>query len=122
MYIIHTYMYTKCVYIYIYILCVYIYTYIYIYTHTYTYIYVAQPEECTLSLRYVMSFYTGITILVHPHAYTATTTGERIMFTILLLLGGFMWTQAIRGNPSPILEPLTGLLLGNLSYHNMDIS
>eukprot|EP00438_Fugacium_kawagutii_P002461 Skav235889 [mRNA] locus=scaffold5594:104845:106870:+ [translate_table: standard] len=50
-----------------------------------------------------MAFYTGITILVHPHAYDATGTGnwalrsarERLLFTILLLIGGFMWTQVI---------------------------
>lgn len=44
---------------------------------------------------YVIAFYTGITILVHPHAYEATGTGERLLFTILLLIGGFMWTQVI---------------------------
>lgn len=44
---------------------------------------------------YIMAFYTGITILVHPHAHEATGTGERLLFTILLLIGGFMWTQVI---------------------------
>lgn len=44
---------------------------------------------------YVMAFYTGITILVHPHAYDAINTAERLLFTILLLIGGFMWTQVI---------------------------
>ena len=29
---------------------------------------------------YVMAFYTGITILVHPHAYDATGTGHLLQF------------------------------------------
>lgn len=57
-----------------------------------------DPEESpTISVweAYIMSFYTGITILVHPHAYAATGTEERFVLTILLLIGGFMWTQVI---------------------------
>eukprot|EP00439_Symbiodinium_sp_Y106_P014783 s1126_g2.t1 len=54
-----------------------------------------ERPSITVYNAYIMSFYTGITILVHPHAYSATGTGERIFFTILLLIGGFMWTQVI---------------------------
>lgn len=55
----------------------------------------AETPKVDIFQAYVMAFYTGITILVHPHAYNATNTGERLMFTILLLIGGFMWTQVI---------------------------
>ncbi|CAJ1449393.1 unnamed protein product, partial [Effrenium voratum] len=55
----------------------------------------AETPQIEVFDAYVMAFYTGITILVHPHAYDATGTGERLFFTLLLLIGGFMWTQVI---------------------------
>ena len=56
---------------------------------------VSETPRVSVWEAYVMCFYTGITILVHPHAYDATGTDERFVFTILLLIGGFMWTQVI---------------------------
>lgn len=44
---------------------------------------------------YLLSLYTAITIIVHPHAFLPTGPEENLLFVIVMLLGGFVWTRVI---------------------------
>jgi potassium voltage-gated channel Eag-related subfamily H protein 7 len=44
---------------------------------------------------YVLALHTAVTIIVHPHMQQPTGAGERVMFVLLLLFGGFIWTRVI---------------------------
>lgn len=44
---------------------------------------------------YLVTLYTATTIIVHPHAFHPTGSEEHLVFILLLLLGGFVWTRVI---------------------------
>lgn len=44
---------------------------------------------------YLIAVHTSMTLLIHPHSYKPTGSGELVAFSCLLLLGGFIWTQVI---------------------------
>lgn len=44
---------------------------------------------------YILALHSAMSILVHPHTYVATGTGERLVFICLMMVGGFIWTQVI---------------------------
>merc|ERR1719316_1023663 len=44
---------------------------------------------------YVFALHASMSILVHPHTYNPTGPGETMVFSAMLLLGGFIWTQVI---------------------------
>eukprot|EP00404_Azadinium_spinosum_P058677 CAMPEP_0180740992 /NCGR_PEP_ID=MMETSP1038_2-20121128/26170_1 /TAXON_ID=632150 /ORGANISM="Azadinium spinosum, Strain 3D9" /LENGTH=433 /DNA_ID=CAMNT_0022774299 /DNA_START=330 /DNA_END=1628 /DNA_ORIENTATION=+ len=44
---------------------------------------------------YAVALHASMSLLVHPHAYGPTNTGERFLFILLILMGGFIWTQVI---------------------------
>eukprot|EP00928_Gymnodinium_smaydae_P050800 TRINITY_DN3435_c0_g5_i1.p1 TRINITY_DN3435_c0_g5~~TRINITY_DN3435_c0_g5_i1.p1 ORF type:complete len:813 (+),score=124.59 TRINITY_DN3435_c0_g5_i1:271-2709(+) len=52
-------------------------------------------EVLTVGQAYLFAMHTSMSILVHPHNYQPTNTGEMLTFTILMLLGGFIWTQVL---------------------------
>lgn len=44
---------------------------------------------------YLVALHTSLSIVVHPHSNKPTNLMERVVFCILMLLGGFLWTQII---------------------------
>lgn len=44
---------------------------------------------------YMFGSHASMSILVHPHTYSPTSLGERLVFFVLMLCGGFVWTQVI---------------------------
>lgn len=44
---------------------------------------------------YLVAMHASMSILVHPHHYEPTNTGEQVAFIILMLAGGYIWTQVI---------------------------
>lgn len=44
---------------------------------------------------YLVALHASMSILVHPHSYAPTTVAERLALSILMLIGGFIWTQVI---------------------------
>lgn len=52
-------------------------------------------QEVTPSRAYFVAMHASMSILVHPHSYALVSDVERIFFTVMMLLGGFIWTQVI---------------------------
>lgn len=44
---------------------------------------------------YLTAMHASMSILVHPHTYMPTNIGEQVAFILLMLIGGFIWTQVI---------------------------
>jgi len=44
---------------------------------------------------YTLALHASMSILVHPHTYAPATNEERMVFVVLMLIGGFLWTQVI---------------------------
>mmetsp|Transcript_148126 Transcript_148126/g.261226 ORF Transcript_148126/g.261226 Transcript_148126/m.261226 type:complete len:814 (+) Transcript_148126:80-2521(+) len=44
---------------------------------------------------YLTAMHASMSILVHPHHYMPTNVGEQVAFIVLMLAGGFIWTQVI---------------------------
>lgn len=44
---------------------------------------------------YLISLHASMSILVHPHSYAPTSIVERLVFSLLMLFGGYIWTQVI---------------------------
>lgn len=60
----------------------------------------SEIEDLTPSSRdlwgtYLLALHASMSILVHPHHYMPTGSGERVLFVALMLIGGFIWTQVI---------------------------
>ena len=44
---------------------------------------------------YLIGLHASMSILVHPHSYAPTSIIERVIFSLLMILGGLIWTQVI---------------------------
>lgn len=44
---------------------------------------------------YWLALHTAVTIVVHPHVHGTTGAEENVAFSILLLIGGYIWTRVI---------------------------
>merc|ERR1719329_1828182 len=51
---------------------------------------------------YLFSMHASMSILVHPHSYRPTGPAERVFFCVLMLAGGFIWTQVISRSTATI--------------------
>lgn len=54
-----------------------------------------QGLEVSSFRAYLASLHVTATILVHPYQAAATSEAEQVCFTILVFLGGFIWTRVI---------------------------
>lgn len=55
----------------------------------------AIQDEVNMLDYYLVSVHTSFTILVHPHTQAPRSREEFLMFTLLLLCGGFIWARLI---------------------------
>jgi len=52
-------------------------------------------QQATPIQSYLLALYVSATIIVHPHSSPPQNEEERIVFIILMFIGGFVWTKVI---------------------------
>lgn len=71
-----------------------------------------NPEaEMSVAYSYLVSLHASMSIIVHPHHYAPTGSVERVVFVILLTIGGFIWALLISRSTA---------ICTSLDKHNID--
>lgn len=73
----------------------------------------SQGTTLTGLRAYFIALHVSATIIVHPHSSPPTSDGERILFTLLLFVGGFVWTRVI----SKTTAVTTSMNFHEMFYH-----
>jgi len=76
---------------------------------------VGEDGQASAFYFYLVALHFGMTILVHPHSSSPTSTLELMSFVICVLIGGFIWTRLI--GKSTVM--FTSLDRHNIFYQQM---